>query len=349
MASSQNLVEPIIEPDLPIIDPHHHLWCWTNDAIAAFATDANPVGKVLALNARYMLDEFLADAMTGHNIIGTVFVDAHAMYRTSGPASMKSLGEIEFAAGVAAMAESGVFGPIRVAAGIVGHPDLRLGEAVEDVLNAHVQAAGGRYRGARNLTAHHPDPNLAYMAANNPPHILADRNYRTGVKILGKMGLSCDIWMFYQQLPDLVDLARAHPETQLILNHMGPPLNNFGYKKEDTVPVWHENLRAVAQCPNVAIKIGGLALPLLGFKSFMSQPPASSEQLAAEWKPYIETCIEVFGADRCMFESNYPVDAGGASYAGIWNAFKRVTAGYSKDEKAALFAGTARKVYKLDI
>jgi predicted TIM-barrel fold metal-dependent hydrolase len=307
------------------------------------------VGKPLLLNYRYMLDEFLADAMSGHNILGTVFVDAHAMYRTTGPDSMKSLGEVEFAAGVAAMAESGVFGPIRVAAGIVGHPDLRLGEKVEEVLHAHVQAAGGRYRGVRNLTAHSPDPGLAYMAANNPPHVLADRNYRAGIKVLGKMGLACDIWIFYQQLPDLVDLARAHPDTQFILDHMGPSLNIFGQKAADTVPVWKKNLADVAKCPNVAVKVGGLGLPIYGFKSYMSDPPASSEQLAAEWKPYVEVCVEAFGVDRCMFESNFPVDAGGANYPVLWNAFKRITAGYSKDEKAALFAGTARKVYKLTI
>jgi len=348
MASPQVLVEPILEPELPIIDPHHHLWCWTKEAIAATATPDNPFGSVLALSGRYMLDEILADIETGHNVLGTVFVEAHAMYRASGPEHLKSLGEVEFVTGIAAMAESGVFGKVRVAAGVVGCPDLMLGDRVRDILEAHVQAGGGRYRGVRNLTAYDPDPGLR-AAGDNPPHKLLDKTFREGFKHLGKMGLSYDVWLFHPQLPDVVDLAQAFPDTQIILDHIGTPIGVPPYKREETFPVWRDSLRAVAKCPNVVLKIGGMGMPLFGFKSFLANPPLSSAQMADEWKPYVETCIEAFGVDRCMFESNFPVDSGGANYQVMWNAFKRLAAGYSKDEKAALFAGTARKVYKLSI
>jgi predicted TIM-barrel fold metal-dependent hydrolase len=348
MASPQVLVEPIIAPDLPIIDPHHHLWCWTKDAIAATATPDNPFGAVLALSGRYMLDEILADIETGHNVLGTVFVDAHAMYRTTGPEAMKTVGEVEFVAGIAAMAESGVFGPVRVAAGIVGAADLMLGDGVQEVLEAHIAAGGGRYRGVRNPTAHDPDPAFK-AAADNPPHKLLDKTFRTGFRHLAKMGLTYDVWLFHPQLPDVIDLARAFPDTQIILDHIGMPLGVANYKRAETFAVWRESLRAVAKCPNIALKVGGMGMPLLGFKSFLANPPFSSEQLAAEWKPYVEVCVEAFGVERCMFESNFPVDSGGANYQVMWNAFKRIAAGYSKDEKAALFAGTARKIYKLNI
>jgi L-fuconolactonase len=228
---------------------------------------------------------------------------------------------------------------------------LRLGDRVEEVLRAHIQAGGGRYRGIRNQTAYDPDPALRSAGAGQLPHALLDKQFRAGFKWLEKLGLSYDAWLFEPQLSDLTELARAFPGTQIILDHAGSPMGLASYagKRDERFPIWRDSIRALSKCANVAVKLGGLGMPLCGFKSFMSASPATSEQLAAEWKPYIETCIEAFGANRCMFESNFPVDSGSCTYPVLWNAFKRLAAGASKEEKSALFSGTATKVYRLDV
>ncbi|TAL04220.1 MAG: amidohydrolase [Rhodospirillaceae bacterium] len=351
MASPKQSAEPIIEPDLPIIDPHHHLW---DRPLAAFPTAQDSDRSFISImrnKAHYLLDDFLADINTGHNIRGTVYVEANAMYRAGGPEHKKSVGEVEFANGVAAMSASGAYGDARICAGIVGHGHLGLGDGAEDVLRAHILAGNGRFRGIRAHTAYDPDPGIFSGMQGLPPHILLDKTFRAGFKWLHKLGLSFDVWVLEPQLPDLIDLARAFPETQIILNHTGGPLGMSSYagKRDERFPMWRENIRALAACDNVTVKLGGLGMPVSGFASFMSEPPATSAQLAAEWKPYMETCIETFGAGRCMFESNFPVDSGACTYPVLWNAFKRLAAGASKDEKTALFSGTAKRVYRLDI
>jgi predicted TIM-barrel fold metal-dependent hydrolase len=342
--------EAIIEPQLPIIDPHHHLWLWTREAIAAVASSDNPFTTVLQKRGRYMLEEFLADLNTGHHILGTVFAEAHAMYKPSGPEQLRSLGEVEWIAGTAAAAESGCFGPIRVAAGIVGNASLSLGEAAAEVLDAHIQAGGGRYRGVRNYTAYDADPVVQSVGAIRP-HVLMDKQFRAGFKHLATRKLSYDVWLLEPQIPELIDLARAFPATQIILDHVGTPvgIGSYAGKHSERFPIWRQNIRELATCPNVVVKLGGLGMGVCGLESFRAKPAFSSTQLAAEWKPYIETCIEAFGANRCMFESNFPVDSAGCDYPVLWNAFKRIAAGASRTEKADLFAGTARRVYRLDI
>jgi predicted TIM-barrel fold metal-dependent hydrolase len=286
-------------------------------------------------HARYLLDEILADVTTGHNVRATVFIECGAMYRARGPDAMKSVGEVEFANGVAAMAASEIFGNVKVCAGIVGDPNLSLGNAAEDVLRAHIQAGDGRYRGVRS----------------HPAGGLLDKEFRTGFKWLHKLGLPFDALVLEPQLPDLIDLARAFPDTQIILNHVGilPGVASQASQREERFPVWRGNIRTLSACSNVVVKLGGLGMPLPGFKSFMSTPRFTSEQLAEEWKPYIDTCIEAFGANRCMFESNFPVDSGTCTYPVLWNAFKRLAAGASTAEKTALFSGTASRIYRLDI
>jgi len=228
---------------------------------------------------------------------------------------------------------------------------LRLGERVGEVLQAHIEAGNGRYRGIRNHTASDLDPFLAGAGGGNPPHLLADETWRGGFQCLQKLGLSYDAWLFEPQLLDLVDLAQSFPETQIILDHVGAPLGVGRYtgKREGRFAIWRESIAALATCRNIAVKLGGLGMALGGFPSYMSPVRATSEQLASEWKPYIETCIEAFGVERCMFESNYPIDAGCGDYAVIWNAFKRLTAGASVGEKTALFSGTATRVYRLEV
>jgi predicted TIM-barrel fold metal-dependent hydrolase len=321
--------EEIIEPDLPIVDPHHHLWdrpTW-----------------------RYLLDELLADLNSGHRIVATVFLQCRSMHRASGPEAFRPVGETEFVNGVAAMSASGGYGPTEVCAGIVGHVDLRLGAQAGKVLDAHLRAGGGRFRGIRHTNAWEasvPRPTNAPI-----PHLLADEDFRAGFAQLAPRDLSFDAWMYHPQIPELAALARAFPDTRIVLNHVGGPLGIGDYtgRRDDVRAAWSASIRDLATCPNVYVKLGGLGMPLTGL-AFHEQPePPTSEQLAAASRPFFETCIDAFGADRCMFESNFPVDKESFSYAVYWNACKRLTQGASAADKAALFSGSAARFYRLEL
>jgi predicted TIM-barrel fold metal-dependent hydrolase len=340
-------VEPILEPDLPIVDPHHHLW--DRPVMPPRRESAHPFEDVIQLTPRYLLDELRADAGSGHNVTATVYVQCGAFYRAGVAPAMAPVGEVEFVNGVAAMSASGIYGPFRACDGIVGHADLLLGDGAAAVLEAEVRAGGGRFKGIRHVNASDPDPNVLGPMSHTPGGLLGETAFRAGFARLAPLGLSFDDWMLEPQLPELIDLARQFPETPIVLDHVGTPLGIASYagKLPERFGVWSENIRALAKCENVHVKLGGLAMPFCNFPSMLSEMLAPSEQLAKEWGPYIETCIETFGAKRAMFESNFPVDKGSCSYRSLWNAFKRIAAGCSPDEKAALFSGTARKVYRL--
>jgi len=322
--------EAIIEPDLPIVDPHHHLW---------------------DRGSRYLLDEFSSDIETGHNIRGSVFVQCDSMYRADGDPDFAPVGETEFVNGVAAMSASGGYGPARICAGIVGFAELRLGARVDAVLEAHLRAAGERFKGIRGRSVWDADQTIKGSSKDFPKGLLLDATFREGYARLSRYGLSFDSWLFHPQIPELADLAGKFPETPVILDHIGAPLaiGVYAGKKDAVFAEWRRNLAELARRPNVVVKLGGLAMHLFGFDldSAHRATPASSEELASAWRPYVETCIEIFGADRCMFESNFPVDKRGVSYAVLWNAFKRLAADCSADEKAALFKDTASRVYRL--
>jgi L-fuconolactonase len=325
--------EAALEPDLPIVDPHHHL------------IDRPESG-------RYLLPDLLADIDGGgHNVVATVYLEWLSMYRADGPAEMRTVGEIEFANGVAAMSASGGYGKPRVCAGIVGHADLALGARVRDVLEAMIASGGGRFRGIRFISASHPDQAQWGSVVGRPERLLLDKRVREGFAQLAPFGLSFDAFMYHTQLDDLLDLARAHPATPIVLNHVGGPIGLGRYKgKRDAVFAdWSASIRELASCPNVHVKLGGLGMRLLGFDVHEGELPPSSEQLAAVWRPYVETCITAFGADRAMFESNFPVDKGSYSYGVFWNACKRLAQGASAGEKASLFHGAASKVYRLGV
>jgi predicted TIM-barrel fold metal-dependent hydrolase len=341
--------EAIIEPELPIVDAHHHLW----DLSAAFAALPPPkhgFARALRRAPRYLFDELLADMKSGHNVKATVFIECHSMYRSTGPDEFKPVGETEFANGVAAMSASGTFGDVRACAGIVGAADLRLGARVAEVLEAHM-AASSRFRGIRQSAPHDPDPDVLGPLALFEGGLYRRDDFREGFARLAPLGLSFDAWLLEPQLPDLIDLARAFPETAIVLDHLGTPLSIASYagKREERFPIWRDNIRELAKSPKVFVKLGGQANVFSGFPSFMSDPPAPSSQLAAEWKPYIETCIDAFGPPRCMFESNFPVDIGSCDYDVLWNAFKRIAARYSADEKASLFSDAASNFYRLKL
>ena len=332
--------EPAIDPALPIVDTHHHLY------------DRLPE-KHLSLSGgrrRYLIDELLAD-MKGHNVVATINVDGDAMYRADGPEEYRVVGETEFVNGQAAMSASGLYGPSRIAAAIVGTTDLRLGDRVKGVLEAHMAAGGSRFRGIRQTGAWDADASIFGGLFKNGSHLYLDAAFRRGFAHLAPLGLSFDAFVLSTQLADVADLATAFPNTRIVLDHAGGPIGIGPYsgRLAEMFPLWKQGIGEIARRPNVSVKLGGLGSFINGFPSYRANPPASSEALAADWRPYVETCITAFGAERCMFESNYPVDSGAGSYGTIVNAYKRITAGCSADERASIFSGTAIEVYRLSI
>jgi predicted TIM-barrel fold metal-dependent hydrolase len=321
--------EEILEPALEIVDPHHHLW------------DRG--------GHRYLLDQLLADTGSGHNITQSVFVECGSMYRADGPAEMKPVGEIEFVNGTSAMSASGQFGKSKLCAGIVGHADLRLGDGVARVLEAEIAAGDGRFRGIRHSVVWDPSEMFSRGRTNSPKGQMADATWRAGFARLASLNLTFEAWLYHPQLMELADLARAFPQTTIILNHVGGPLGIGPYadKKEETFAVWKAGIAELGKCQNVVVKLGGLGMLFGMFDFHTRETPPSSEELARAYTPYIDTCIVAFGPDRGMFESNFPPDGVSSSYAVLWNAFKRLAAGSSTDEKAKLFSGTAKRVYRL--
>jgi predicted TIM-barrel fold metal-dependent hydrolase len=323
--------EEALEPALPIIDPHHHVW---DDA-----------------RGRYFIDELAEDIGSGHNIVATVFVEAGAMYRATGPAAERPVGEIEFANGVAAMSASGRYGKTQLCAGLVGHADLTLGDAVRPVLEQMIDAGNGRFRGIRHGVTWDTGNAARFGARTIPQHQLFDPAFRRGFAHLHALGLSFDAWQFYLQLPDLVDLLRVFPETNVILNHAGgmlgiPPHDG---KRDEVFKIWRNNMRELAQFPGLSVKVGGLGMLYCGWDFHLRDVPPGSEELAAAWRPYVESCIEIFGPSRCMMESNFPVDKQSCGYGVLWNAFKRITHYHSDTEKAMLYKDTAARVYRIDL
>jgi predicted TIM-barrel fold metal-dependent hydrolase len=323
--------EEIIDPARPIIDPHHHLW--------------DRGGQ------RYLIDELAADIASGHNVVATVYVEARSMYRAGGPEALRPIGEVEFASGAAAMSASAGYGNAEICAGIVGHVNLMLGEAAREVLEAEIAAGNGRFRGIRHSSPWDADPEVAGIYALRPKGLLLDPTFRKGFACLAPLALSYDSWLFHPQIGELADLARAFPDTRIVLDHCGGPIGVGGYanRREEIFKDWKASIQDIAKCPNVAVKLGGVAMCLLGYDFHKRARPPSSEQAAAAWRPYIETCIEAFDPSRAMFESNFPPDKGQCSYQVIFNAFKRIAAQYSEAEKTALFSKTAEDVYRLKL
>jgi len=323
--------EPILEPDLPICDPHHHLWDQPD-------------------RGRYLLPELLADAGAGHKVLSTVFVEALVFYRASGPAEMRVAGETEFVRGQAAMAASGVYGPVLACQGIVGFADLRLGAAVEAVLEEHIRAGGERFKGIRHAYAYVDDPGVRRSHAAPPAGLLGLASFREGFAKLGALGLSFDAWGYHPQIPEVASLADAFPAVPIVLDHVGGPVGIASYRdrRQEVFEGWRRDIRELAKRPNVFVKLGGLGMPLCGFDLHKRAERPGSEELARLWRPYIETCIEAFGPERGMFESNFPVDRASCDYVELWNAFKRITAGASASDKTLLYRDTARRFYRLE-
>ncbi len=329
--------EAALEPDLPIIDPHHHFW------------DTPQRGCYLLTE---LLDAIGANsgAAKGHNIVATVFLECRSMYGKAGPPEMAPVGEVEFVNGIAAMSASGGYGPCRVAEGIVGHADLTLGAPVREVLEAEIAAGGGRFRGIRHGVSWDKSDAIQKFATRVvPPHLVREPKFREGFAQLAPLGLSFESWQYHPQLPDAIDLARAFPQTTIILNHVGGVLGVGPYAghRQEILASWKKDIGELAKCPNVHVKLGGIGMTSFGFDFPERDEPPSSEDLAAAWRQYIEPCIEAFGPERSMFESNFPPDKQSGGYTELWNAFKRITAGASASEKKAFYSGTAARVYRI--
>ncbi|QIE55756.1 amidohydrolase family protein [Pikeienuella piscinae] len=324
-------VEAPIEPGRPIIDPHHHLW-------------ERP-------KARYLFHDLLADVSAGHDIRATVYIQCRSMHRADGPPELAPVGEVEFAAGAAAMAESGHYGDCRICAGIVGTADMTLGADVGRVLDALEAGANGRLRGIRFPMAKSGDPAIVGSVVDPPEGLMREESVAAAAREIGRRGLVLDTWSFQTQLQDLLVLARRAPETVVVIDHVGGVLGVGGFtgKREDAFAGWRADMAALAALPNTRVKLGGLAMHTCGFGFETAASPPGSEELAASWRPYIETCIELFGPERAMFESNFPVDKGQVSYTNLWNTFSRLSSGASEAEKDRLFRETAAETYRLSV
>jgi L-fuconolactonase len=323
--------EDILEPELPIIDPHHHLW--------------DMRGK------KYLLEEFLKDLNSGHNIVATVFLECASMYRKSGPEHLKPIGETEFVNGIAAMGASGKYGKTAICAGIVGFADLTIGAAAEDILIAQIAAGNGRFKGIRYGAGHDASPEINNSHTNPPPGIYNNPKFREGFAKLSLFDLSFEAWLYHTQINDVISLADAFPYQRIVLNHFGGPIGIGPYtgKRNEVFTDWKKVITDLAKRPNVYAKLGGLGMVLNGYKFEDRLTPPSSTELSNTWRPYFDTTIKEFGPDRCMFQSNFPVDKVTSNYAVYWNCFKRLTAGASSSEKKFLFHDTAKNFYNLDV
>ncbi len=324
----EQVQEEILEPALPICDPHHHLW-------------DHP-------DSRYLLDELLADTGSGHNVVSTVFVECASMYRADGDVAMRPVGETEFVNGVAAMSASGQYGETRACLGIVSYADLTLGAAVGDVLDAHMRVSD-RFKGIRHAAGWDASPDVRNSHTDPIEHLYLDSTFREGFAELGKRGLSFDAWLYHPQISELADLARAFPDTTIIFDHFGGPLGIGPYagRQQEIFPQWADDVAELARCENVVAKLGGLVMPVNGFGLHKQKKPPSSDEIVSLTSDYYRHALDCFGPARCMFESNFPVDKQSCSYPVLWNAFKKLASGFSAAEKADLFHDTAARAYRL--
>ena len=320
--------EETLEPDIPICDPHHHFW----------VSRPEPVHY-----QQYLLPELSADVGSGHNVRSTVFIEVRCNYREDGPDQMKPVGEVEY---IQTIADAAASRPTKAAAAIIGHADLKLGEDVRPVLEAMQSASPNRFRGVRHSVGWDESPELANRDIRGA---LGTDGYRSGAKVLADMGLILENSLYFHQLPELAEFARAVPEVTIVLNHIGGLLRVGPYadRDDEVLPIWRKGVEEVAKCPNIVMKLGGVGQLRYGFYWHDRETAIGSEELAGDLAPLMKHCIQQFGPDRCMFESNFPVDKISYSYNVLYNAFKRLSKGYSASERTAMFHDTAARVYSI--
>lgn len=325
--------ETALEPDLPICDPHHHLWA----------------GRVNTVQTQYLLDELQYDLSGGHNVVSTVFIECGAFFKPDGPEAYRCIGETETVASMTETAASGADGATKIAKGIVGTADLKLGDQAADILDKQIEAGRGRFSGIRLGAMWNASDAIRNHRTNPPEGLLLRDDFRQGFKHLASRDLTFEAWCCHEQITEVTDLARAFPNTTIILDHFGGPLGIGPYagKADEVFDFWRKVIDDLATCPNVMAKLGGLNMDINGFGWEDRPKPPTSTELMTATRRYFDHTIERFGVERCMFESNFPVDKVSCSYTVLWNAFKRLSEKYSADEKAALFHDTAARVYRL--
>ena len=325
--------EEAIEPNLPICDPHHHLWDFNKTYI----------------EEKYLLPDILKDTNSGHNIVSTVFIECGAMYNPEHSIEEQVINETEFVNGIAAMSNSGLYGKTKIAEGIVGSAPLLLGDKVANILDKHISVAPKRFKGIRSQAAMHPDGTIPSTRARPIEGVYINDIFHQGFSHLEARNLSFEAWCYHPQLPQLIKLANKFPNTSIILNHFGGPLGigSFVNKEEETYSFWEKQITELSKCENVTAKLGGIAMEINGFNWHKNKIAPSGQDLINRTKRYYEKTIEVFGVDRCMFESNFPVDKISCSYVNLWNSFKLLTKDYSTNERAKLFHDNANRIYKL--
>ena len=318
--------EEVVDPDLEIVDPHHHLW--------------------RIPGADYLLEDLWTDTGSGHRVVKTIFIECNASYREDGPDHLRPVGETEFVAALAAVSETG---PGARIAGIVAHADLRLGDRLSEVLDAHMDAGDGRFRGIRHAISHPTHPDVLAIPGRAPAELSTDEAFRDGVRLLGHRGHTYESWHYHYQLSDFVDLARSAPDTTIILDHFGTPLGvgPWASQRDEIFEQWKADIAEAARCPNVVAKLGGLAMPDNGYGWHLADRPPTSDEVVAAHRDHFLHTIDCFGPERCMFESNFPVDRVSLSYRVLWNAFKKMVADFTDAERAAMFSATAERIYSL--
>ncbi|MGF6872997.1 amidohydrolase family protein [Paraburkholderia sp. MM5477-R1] len=320
--------EKIVDPELPIVDPHHHCWDHPGD--------------------RYLSSEAVSDFSTGHKVLSTVHVQCRSMYREHGPEAFRPVGETEFVRQVAE--QSAAANPsLQLCAGIVGTVDLLLGHDVQPVLEAHLEAGRGLFRGIRPMVVWHKSREV--LPSGAPRGVLTATPTRAAISRIQKMGMTLDVWAFFTQLGDVAQICREHADLTVVINHTGGPLGIGPYKglRDEVFAEWCSRIEELAAIPNTVMKLGGLAMRYAGFGFNERTVPPSSDDLVAAWKPYMRLCVDLFGPQRCMFESNFPVDKAMCSYGILWNAYKKIAADLSDTERTHLFSGTAARVYRLQL
>ncbi len=330
--------EEIIEPDWEVVDAHCHLW---------EARDfPDPEGSSPLRTSRYLLDELLRDTSSGHKVAQCVYIECGSGYYAAGPEHLRPVGETEFAARFAERTAS-CEGDTRIAA-IVAHADLRDPD-LDAALDAHEMRGGGRFRGIRQSGARLDDSSARLLLGAAPPGLYADPDFCRGVARLGERGLTFDAFQFHFQLEELAALARAVPETTIIVDHLGAPVG-FSHAPAARDPVfaaWAKGVELLAPLPNVVMKLGGLASIVTGYDGYKRDRPPASQDFVDDRGAYFHHAIRCFGPDRCMFESNFPVDSVSISYGILWNAYKTIATDYDAPARRALLAETARRVYRL--
>lgn len=319
--------EEIIDPLREIIDCHHHLW-------------NRP-------DSRYMVDEFLRDAQDGHHVVQSIFIQCRTGYRHG---TLDSPALETTAIAHATHASQGQASPVQVGAGIVGYADMRGGAGIAPLLDAHIQSGGDRFKGVRHIVAWADGPEFQVEGYPTAPGMMSSPEFEAALQQLAVRNLSFEAMVYHTQLDELAGVARTHADTRFVLNHIGLPLGigAFSSRKEHAFADWRAGLRALAGCDNVYIKLGGMGMHMLGLALDSEPGPFASKRIADAYRPYVDECVSAVGANRCMFESNFPVDRRRCDYRTLWNAFKRIGSSYTEDEKHMLFSDTARRCYGLE-